>query len=140
MGLFIVNSVIEQIDNNMLANGFYATRLCNYVPRNVNIFIWHILLCQLPSRLGLKHKCKDVTCTLCSICQNHPNDENHIFIFCDLAKEMWMNFRSGVICCCPISLQWDTCSIGWILWCCLDWKMMLFMRSLQLHGGRFGIT
>lgn len=56
------------------------TRWNMFVPRKVNIMIFHVLLDWIPTRCNLENKNMDVPSVLCLICELHIEQLCHLFV------------------------------------------------------------
>ncbi|GKB68686.1 RNA-directed DNA polymerase, eukaryota, reverse transcriptase zinc-binding domain protein [Tanacetum coccineum] len=65
-----------------------ATRWNRAIPIKANVFLWRLALNKLPSRVNLEKKGIDVDSLLCPICNDDVETVNHIFLSCDMAKDL----------------------------------------------------
>ncbi|GKA27987.1 RNA-directed DNA polymerase, eukaryota, reverse transcriptase zinc-binding domain protein [Tanacetum coccineum] len=90
---FMVQSARRIIDNHALPSGLSPTRWCRYVPSKVNIFAWRLLLNRLPTRINIMERGIDIPLILCSICNSHQEDFDHLFLHCEVASQIWHKIR-----------------------------------------------
>ncbi|GJU20673.1 RNA-directed DNA polymerase, eukaryota, reverse transcriptase zinc-binding domain protein [Tanacetum coccineum] len=86
---FSVASVRSLVDDNTLDVDMYATKWNRYIPIKVNVFLCRLMLNKIPSRVNLDRKGIDVCSVLCPICQDDVETVNHVFLSCDMAKDLW---------------------------------------------------
>ena len=61
----------------------------NALPIKINISSWRIFLERLPTRANLDRRGIDLHSTRCPVCDNDIETEVHLFISCEVAKEVW---------------------------------------------------
>ncbi|PWA82636.1 RNA-directed DNA polymerase, eukaryota [Artemisia annua] len=91
---FTLQSARRIIDNRTLPSGLFPTRWCKYVPSKINIFAWRLLLNRLPTRINIVEKGIDIPSILCSICNLHHEDADHLFLQCEVASQIW--YKVGI--------------------------------------------
>jgi hypothetical protein len=66
-------------------NGLWSLQ----IPQRIKIFLWRIVRGCFPARDRLQRR--GVQCTdACPFCENHYENEWHLFLGCGKAKEIWM--------------------------------------------------
>ncbi|GJR51855.1 RNA-directed DNA polymerase, eukaryota, reverse transcriptase zinc-binding domain protein [Tanacetum coccineum] len=86
---FSVAYIRSLVDSNTLDSASTGTRWNRSIPIKVNVFNWRLMLNKLPTMVNLDRKCIDVGTTLCPICEDDVETVNHIFLSCDMAKDLW---------------------------------------------------
>lgn len=99
--------VRKHIDIECLSDGNYATWWNRFVLKEVNIFIWKLLLYCLPSMWNRSIKGLDIPLLFCHLCDIKVEKSDHVFV---LFEEVYV-FGKG-------------CLEGWI-WC--FWVRILYM-------------
>ncbi|KAJ0442970.1 putative RNA-directed DNA polymerase [Helianthus annuus] len=61
----------------------------NWIPSKVNFLAWRISLERLPTRVALARMNVGDGQVICKICEQHPEDIDHLFVSCDLAQQVW---------------------------------------------------
>nr|GEY11893.1 RNA-directed DNA polymerase, eukaryota, reverse transcriptase zinc-binding domain protein [Tanacetum cinerariifolium] len=89
---YTVASARTLIDSNILDVAPNATRWNRLIPNKVNVFIWRLMLNKLPTRVNLDRRDIDVGSILCPICIEDVETANHIFLSCNMAKDLWSLF------------------------------------------------
>ncbi|GJR32994.1 putative RNA-directed DNA polymerase, eukaryota, reverse transcriptase zinc-binding domain protein [Tanacetum coccineum] len=79
--LFTVKSMRKYISSL-----HYASNPLTY---KINISSWRIFLERLPTRANLDRRGIDLHSTRCPVCDNDIETEVHLFISCEVAKEVW---------------------------------------------------
>ncbi|KAL4585523.1 hypothetical protein LXL04_010145 [Taraxacum kok-saghyz] len=93
-GLFSVAETRRWIDDLVLPVGQLKTRWSVMVPHKVNIFIWRLLLDQLPTRARLSGRGFEIESIMCLVCGRAPEHLMHLFCGCEVARNIW----GGVFC------------------------------------------
>ncbi|GJV99406.1 RNA-directed DNA polymerase, eukaryota, reverse transcriptase zinc-binding domain protein [Tanacetum coccineum] len=65
------------------------TRWNNLIPLKVNVFTWKTANQRLPTRSNLDFRGIDLHSVLCPLCEEVTETEEHIFVSCGIAKEIW---------------------------------------------------
>ncbi|GKF48466.1 RNA-directed DNA polymerase, eukaryota, reverse transcriptase zinc-binding domain protein [Tanacetum coccineum] len=65
------------------------TRWNNLIPMKVNVFTWKTANQRLPTRSNLDFRGIDLHSVLCPLCEEVTEYEEHIFVSCGIAKEIW---------------------------------------------------
>nr|GEW65315.1 putative RNA-directed DNA polymerase, eukaryota, reverse transcriptase zinc-binding domain protein [Tanacetum cinerariifolium] len=93
-GIFSVNLVRKLIDDLSLPTISPSTRWYKMIPKNVNIFMWHMFLDRLPNRFNLSIRGLKLDSISCMACNGHAESNAHIFFKCDTALAVWHLVRS----------------------------------------------
>ncbi|KAL4591888.1 hypothetical protein LXL04_004862 [Taraxacum kok-saghyz] len=88
-GHFSVAETRRWIDDLVLPVGQLKNRWCALVPRKVNIFIWRLLLDQLPTRQRLSGQGFEIESIMCPLCGQAPEHLLHLFCRCEVARSIW---------------------------------------------------
>ena len=88
-GDFSVRSLRVLIDHAMLSASSVGTTWCRYVPIKVNVLVWRLELNRLPTRKNLDRRGVALESQQCPICNNHPEEADHIFFTCEFAIQIW---------------------------------------------------
>lgn len=59
------------------------------MPKKIKLFVWRLLLDQLPLRQNIYHKGINFNTMLCLICLNHTKDLNNLFLKCEVSAKTW---------------------------------------------------
>ncbi|GJZ08932.1 RNA-directed DNA polymerase, eukaryota, reverse transcriptase zinc-binding domain protein, partial [Tanacetum coccineum] len=59
------------------------------LPIKVNILCWRIISLRLPRRLSLDYRGVDLDSVRCPICDNDIENEEHLFVHCDVSINTW---------------------------------------------------
>nr|GEY90329.1 RNA-directed DNA polymerase, eukaryota, reverse transcriptase zinc-binding domain protein [Tanacetum cinerariifolium] len=106
---YTVASARTLIDSSILDVAPNATRWNRRIPNKVNVFIWKLMLNKLPARVNLDRRDIDVGSILCPICMEDVETANHIFLSCNMAKDLWSLFAKwweiDILVCANIS-EW----------------------------------
>ncbi|GJW23123.1 RNA-directed DNA polymerase, eukaryota, reverse transcriptase zinc-binding domain protein [Tanacetum coccineum] len=86
---FIVALVRSLVDDHTLDVDTYASRWNRYIPININVFSWRLMLNKLPSRVNLDKKVNDIGSVLCPIYQEDVETLNHTFFSYEMTKYLW---------------------------------------------------
>lgn len=65
------------------------------VPPKVRVFIWRLIRGCIPTRVALAKKIK-LQEVMCVFCNNHPEDEAHVFKNCKAMRSFWNSSTAGV--------------------------------------------
>nr|GEW84339.1 RNA-directed DNA polymerase, eukaryota, reverse transcriptase zinc-binding domain protein [Tanacetum cinerariifolium] len=136
---FLVNSVRKHIDEHSLPSLFPCTRWKKMIPKNVNVFMWWMLLDRLPYRLNLSSHNLDIDSISCMVCNGHVESNDHIFFTCDTAVAIWNLVRSWIDLPLPSFLSVKIGPTGLIPAMFLRTKRAVCIPSLRLLVGLFGI-
>ncbi|GJW80144.1 RNA-directed DNA polymerase, eukaryota [Tanacetum coccineum] len=79
----------QVIDDKVLPSLATSTSWDKILPRKVNIFMWRLMLDQLPYRLNLSSSGIDIQSISCPSCNGNVESSNHIIFECDIALEVW---------------------------------------------------
>lgn len=98
---YSVGSLSTYIDEHELPHGACSWEWNKLVPRKVNILTWRALLARLPTLENLKKIGLDVD-VKCKVCKLAPENEDHVFVHCSLAKQVWERTQKWWYCLCDI--------------------------------------
>ncbi|GKA62579.1 RNA-directed DNA polymerase, eukaryota [Tanacetum coccineum] len=87
--IFTVRDTRIYIDSISLLDFPIETRWCRFIPRKVNILVWHVLRDQTPTRWNLSRKGIEVPSFLCPLCNISPETSAHLFWSCSMATSIW---------------------------------------------------
>ncbi|CAI9266378.1 unnamed protein product [Lactuca saligna] len=88
-GRFTVKSAHIHIDEVIIHSSNIPTQWNKYAPIKVNVLIWRVLLHKIPTRLNLSGRGIEVHSLLCPTCDRCVEDTNHVFLFCEVAAQIW---------------------------------------------------
>ncbi|GJU56189.1 RNA-directed DNA polymerase, eukaryota, reverse transcriptase zinc-binding domain protein [Tanacetum coccineum] len=91
--IFSVKEARRVIDDKILPSLATSTSWDKILPRKVNIFMWRLMLDQLPHRLNLSSRGINIQSISCPSCNGNVESSNHIFFECDIALEVWRLVR-----------------------------------------------
>ncbi|GKA17175.1 RNA-directed DNA polymerase, eukaryota [Tanacetum coccineum] len=89
-GEFSVSSIRKYIDNVRMPGSDVPTIWIKSIPNKVNILAWKIRCDALPSRLNLSRRGIPIDSILCPICGAKPETVNHIFLSCEVARQIFI--------------------------------------------------
>nr|GEU85267.1 hypothetical protein [Tanacetum cinerariifolium] len=119
-GTFRVKDIRAILDDMFLPSASEATRWVKYIPIKINVFNWRARLDRLPARCNLLNRGVVLESSLCPICGLVPEDAQHIFFQCELAKSVLLRI------CRWWDIHWgDATSFG-------DWNS--WFSSIQLSS------
>nr|GEY76600.1 RNA-directed DNA polymerase, eukaryota [Tanacetum cinerariifolium] len=87
-GMFRVKDIRSVLDDLFLPSSNEATRWAKYVSIKVNVFAWRARLDRLPTRDNLAKRGVIMDSSLCLICGLFPENAQHLFFGCDLARSI----------------------------------------------------
>ncbi|GJZ91285.1 putative reverse transcriptase domain-containing protein [Tanacetum coccineum] len=87
--LFTVKSMRKYISILHYISNPPTYRWNNALPIKINISSWRNFLERLPTRANLDQRGIDLHSTYCHVCDNDIEMEVHLFISCEVAKEVW---------------------------------------------------
>ena len=87
--VFSVKGMRLYITHSNHTQNLQPTRWNKLVPIKINIFSWRLSLNRLPTRSNLDYRGVDLDSVLCPSCHDAIETEEHIFISCEVAKEVW---------------------------------------------------
>ncbi|GKB96406.1 RNA-directed DNA polymerase, eukaryota [Tanacetum coccineum] len=87
---FSVSSIRKYIDNVRMPGSDVPTIWIKSIPNKVNILAWKIRCDALPSRLNLSRRGIPIDSILCPICGAKPETVNHIFLSCEVARQIFI--------------------------------------------------
>lgn len=94
---YSVGSLAKFIDNHNLPRDENYWDWNNLIPGKVNILVWRALHARLPTLENLKRIGLDVDVN-CRMCKIAPESEDHVFIHCPLAKQVWKKTQQWWYC------------------------------------------
>nr|GFA16163.1 RNA-directed DNA polymerase, eukaryota [Tanacetum cinerariifolium] len=119
-GTFRVKDIRAILDDMFLSSASEATSWVKYIPIKINVFNWRARLDRLPTRCNLLNRGVVLESSLCPICGLVPEDAQHIFFRCELAKYVLLRI------CRWWDIHWgDATSFG-------DWNS--WFSSIQLSS------
>ncbi|GJS84774.1 RNA-directed DNA polymerase, eukaryota, reverse transcriptase zinc-binding domain protein [Tanacetum coccineum] len=68
---------------------YVATRWNRIVPLKVNINTWRVMNGRMATRSNLDRRGVDLDSVRCPLCDDGIETEDHIFVHCKVAKELW---------------------------------------------------
>ena len=86
--MFCVKDIRSVLDDLFLPSSNEATRWVKYVPIKVNVFAWRARLDRLPTKVNLAKRGVIMDSSLCPICGLFPENAQHLFFGCDLARSI----------------------------------------------------
>nr|GEU37394.1 reverse transcriptase domain, reverse transcriptase zinc-binding domain protein [Tanacetum cinerariifolium] len=86
--IFTVKDILIYIDSISLSEFPTETRWCHFIPRRINILVWHILRDRIPTRWNLSMKGFEVSSLLCPLCNIARETSSHLFWTCNLATSV----------------------------------------------------
>lgn len=87
-GVFVVNSTQKHINGIFLQDGGGVTWWCFLVPLKEIIILLIVFLDRIPSLVNLMDRNVDVPLVLCPSCELQMDDFHHVFVQCDVAKNV----------------------------------------------------
>nr|GEY43535.1 RNA-directed DNA polymerase, eukaryota [Tanacetum cinerariifolium] len=87
-GEVTVASIRREIDDKRLSGVTSKTRWIKSVLIKVNIHAWKVMLDALPRRLNISRRGIVIDSILCPICDNGVESSNHLFLTCNLARQL----------------------------------------------------
>ncbi|KAJ8765399.1 hypothetical protein K2173_012096 [Erythroxylum novogranatense] len=122
---------MEEVNVEFRDTGFPWEKIWQlHIPGKVKLFLWRLLRKTIPCKAILKERHVDLRDT-CSLCDNSPETEDHLFLHCDFARSVWSLISVNWSLSCTATLhQWLTsvmlggsktqqeeyCIILWSLW------------------------
>lgn len=97
---YTISSYSKYFDCNWLPDGGLRWDWNKLVPKKVNMLAWRALNSKLPTLENLKKIGVDVPVN-CKVCNLAPENENHVFALCTLAKQVWNELRRWWYCLGP---------------------------------------
>lgn len=61
----------------------------NWLPRKISLHTWRLANKHLPTRMNLIARGVDLHSTRCQMCNEDQETEEHIFLECKIAKDLW---------------------------------------------------
>ena len=94
-GIFFVSSVRYAIDDFSLVSGDHKEFIwSNWVPSRVNVPTWKVFQGRLPTKSNLGKRGLPLVSTCCPLCSFEVEDENHLFIGCNISRKMLLDICS----------------------------------------------
>ncbi|XP_048503205.1 uncharacterized protein LOC125498918 [Beta vulgaris subsp. vulgaris] len=91
-GRFSVSSITKELDKTspMVSSDIFKSLWKGLVPHRIDIFVWFALM----GKLNTKGKLVRLSIippseASCSFCKQHIEDEEHLFIHCELSRKLW---------------------------------------------------
>ncbi|KAL4559965.1 hypothetical protein LXL04_032112 [Taraxacum kok-saghyz] len=91
-GKFTLGSLRRHIDENSLTSEITEWDWHNLLPRKVNILAWRVAHGRLPTNANLVKRGIG-TNQICTLCKTEQETEQHLFVECDIAKEVWAGVK-----------------------------------------------
>ncbi|XP_071727819.1 uncharacterized protein [Rutidosis leptorrhynchoides] len=91
--VFSVSSARRMIDKPSIVPSSRSTTWCKFVPIKINVFNWHLNSLRLPTKINLLLRDIKLENTVCSLCDQHDEDEVHLFIGCGTTVQIWDKIR-----------------------------------------------
>ncbi|GJY78909.1 RNA-directed DNA polymerase, eukaryota, reverse transcriptase zinc-binding domain protein [Tanacetum coccineum] len=88
-GDFLVKSVREEIDNQLLVTSSSSMRWSKMLPIKLNVFAWCMFLDKLPTGINLSNRGLDVPCVLSLNYGNEVKSRNHILFICSMDLDLF---------------------------------------------------
>nr|GEY84108.1 RNA-directed DNA polymerase, eukaryota [Tanacetum cinerariifolium] len=88
LGLFMVSSLRKKIDAKRLTRVAEATRWIKFVPIQVNVLAWKVMIDALPTRLNISRRGIGIPSLSCPICERGVKSTDHLFFRCTLVKQL----------------------------------------------------
>ena len=85
---FTVNSMRKLISASTNTNNSH-TKWNKLLPSKVNILTWRVSNKRLPTRSNLDSRGIDLDSTRCPLCDNDIETEDHVFVYCPIARDTW---------------------------------------------------
>nr|GEZ28141.1 RNA-directed DNA polymerase, eukaryota, reverse transcriptase zinc-binding domain protein [Tanacetum cinerariifolium] len=82
---FTVKGMRSHIMNQSTVTGLTPFRWNRILPIKVNTLCWRIINLRLPTRLNLDYRGVDLDSVRCPICDNDIENEEHLFVHCDIS-------------------------------------------------------
>nr|GEY50379.1 hypothetical protein [Tanacetum cinerariifolium] len=90
---FYVQATRTHIANGLLPSLSPSTRWFKLLPRKVNVFIWRLILDNLPNRLNLSLRGLEISSITCPSCNIGMESNDHVFFGCETASSIWCLVR-----------------------------------------------
>ncbi|GKE07248.1 RNA-directed DNA polymerase, eukaryota, reverse transcriptase zinc-binding domain protein, partial [Tanacetum coccineum] len=87
--VFFVSVMRKHIDNEILDSSGTKVRWNKNIPIKINIFSWRLAINRLPTRYNLDIRGIDLDSTLCPVCNEAVETNQHLFLDCDIAQHLW---------------------------------------------------
>ena len=87
--VFSVKDMRSHISNHVYTSNPQPYRWNNVIPIKINISSWRIIRERLPTTSNLYQRGIDLHSILCPVCDNDIETEEHLFVSCEVAKEIW---------------------------------------------------
>ncbi|GKD52922.1 putative RNA-directed DNA polymerase, partial [Tanacetum coccineum] len=86
---FTVKGMRSYITSMSPPASYVATRWNRIVPLKVNINTWRVMNGRMATRSNLDRRGVDLDSVRCPLCDDGIETEDHIFVHCKVAKELW---------------------------------------------------
>jgi hypothetical protein len=117
------------------------------VPPRIKVFLWQLIRSRLPSNDQVARR-RGPFDSLCSLCEE-PEDCNHIFFACHLARFMWEGARellgtvwnpagAGNFIALAQGLAGPLCRIVWFTFAAQCWALWNIRNKLTIEGKLIG--
>ncbi|GKE64961.1 RNA-directed DNA polymerase, eukaryota, reverse transcriptase zinc-binding domain protein, partial [Tanacetum coccineum] len=91
---FSVKDMRSHISKHVYTSNPQPYRWNSVIPIKINICSWRIIHERLPTRSNLNQRGIDLYSILCLVCDSHIETEEHLFVSCEVAKEIWSKVLS----------------------------------------------
>lgn len=91
-----VGEIRKWIDDAVPSTLSLETRWNIFVPRKINILIWHVILDRIPTQINLAHKNLDIPSALCMICKLEVEQLDHCFVRCEVTARTYNTIFSWI--------------------------------------------
>ncbi|KAJ0876617.1 putative kelch-type beta propeller, reverse transcriptase zinc-binding domain-containing protein [Helianthus annuus] len=85
---FKVNNLRSELDHIDTLNETKALKWLHWIPKNVNCFLWRVVLDRIATREALHLRHIRLPSTSCVFCSNETETVNHLLVTCDTAQEV----------------------------------------------------
>ncbi|GKB51228.1 RNA-directed DNA polymerase, eukaryota, reverse transcriptase zinc-binding domain protein [Tanacetum coccineum] len=89
--MFSVKSICSLITHMSTSLVDQPIRWNKGLPSKVNILTWRVLNRRLPTRVNIDRRGIDIDSIRCPICDGDLESEDHLFVSCVIAVEIWKN-------------------------------------------------
>ena len=92
--IFSVAQIRKCIDQKCLQHEDRSNTWNKWVPKKVNIFVWRLMRNGIPTKVNLFGRGVDVNSYRCNLCKHGIDDISHLFVNCELAKELMVKINN----------------------------------------------
>ncbi|XP_071729238.1 uncharacterized protein [Rutidosis leptorrhynchoides] len=94
--VFSVSDARRQIDSHNIAPPSRKTDWFKTFPPKINIFIWRLKMQRLATKENLEKKGIILSNSACALCHLHADTDHHIFVTCNISRQIWVYIGSWV--------------------------------------------